>query len=54
VIEESKLEIVVQYESQPPKSLVHVEYEKLLENYLGAQGTLKLKTLRLIVGGGLS
>jgi len=22
-----------------PKSLVHVEYEKLLENYLGAQGT---------------
>jgi len=24
-----------------PKSLVHVEYEKLLENYLGAQGTFK-------------
>jgi len=22
-----------------PKSLLHVEYEKLLENYLGAQGT---------------
>jgi len=30
-----------------PKSLVHVEYEKLLENYLGAQGTFNRR-----VGGG--
>ena len=28
-----------------PKSLVHVEEEKLLENYLGAQSTLRVRSL---------
>jgi len=30
-----------------PKSLVHVEYEKLLENYLGAQGTFNSMSVRV-------
>jgi len=37
-----------------PKSLVHVEYEKLLENYLGAQGTFKNSEPLAVVSYALS